>query len=136
MKKNESIRQSQYIAKVDMHTPPQSKFVVQPTYPLNSLKAPLSNQVCTQQPTPAISEAELTSVSPQPAASYPIGFTSSSSVLPDDDKAAINPPNYNAYTGKHGPDGSTDNHSKFLPPDHASAVSSSGSVPVHLTANI
>ena len=152
IKKKKSIRQLQQAGRVAVATPPQAP-VLHYTYPSASSQAPVSNQsylnpVYAQQQTPQAStgnEAAVTSVSPQAGTFYPncysagnaaaVGFTSNQSYLPDGNKPAINPPPYSACTGEHGPDGSTNNQSIFLPPDYASTVSTSASVQVPPATN-
>ena len=152
IKKKKSIRRSPQTTRTAVTTPPQAS-VLHYTYPSVSPQAPVSNQfysnpVYDQQQTPPAltgSEAAITSVSPQAATFYPhyhgagnaaaVGFTSNQSHLPYSNKPAINPPPYSVCTGEHGPDGPTNNEPIFLPPDYASAVSTSDSVQVPPTTN-
>ena len=140
IKKQKSIRQLQQTGRVAVVTPPQA------SAPVNN--QPYSNPVYAQQQTLQAStgnEAAITSVSPQVATFYPnhygaehaapVGFTSNQSYLPDGNMPEIDPPTYSACTGKHAPNGSSNKRSIFLPPDYASAVSTSASVQIPPSTN-
>ena len=152
IRKKKSIRRSQQTGRITEATPPQAP-ALHYTYPSVSSQAPVTNQsylnpVYAQQQTPQAStgnEAVVTLISPQATSFYPnyygggyaapVGFTSNQSHLPDGNMPAINPPNYSACTGERVPNGSTNNRSIFLPPDYASAVSTSASVEVSTATN-
>ena len=150
-KKKKSIRQLQQTGRVAVDTPPQAS-VLQYTYPSVPPQAPVSSQsypnpVYAQQQTLQSSTGNeaavtsVTSVTQRTATFYPhyhgaghtaaVGFTSNQS----GNKPAINPPTYSECTGESAPDGSTNNQSIFLPPDYASAVSTSASVQVPPATN-
>ena len=152
IKKKKSIRRLQQTGRVAVATHRRAS-VLHYTYQPVPSQAPVSNQsysnpVYAQQQTPQSStgnEAAVTSVSPQPAEFYPhyhgaghtaaVGFTSNQSALPDGNMPEIDPPTYSACTGEHAPDGSANNQLMFLPPDYASAVSTSASVQVPPATN-
>ena len=151
VRNKKSIRPLQQTGRVAVATTPQAT-LLQYTYPSASSQIPVSNQpysnpVYAQQQTPqssTVNEAAVTSVSPQAAAFYPhyhgaghtaaVGFTSNQSHLPGN-KPATNPPTYSECTGESAPDGSTNGQLMFLPPDYASAVSTSASVQVPPATN-
>ena len=134
MKKKKSIRQSQPTARVTVTTPPQAP-VVHYTYPSVSSQAPVSSQ---PHSNPVSAQQQISQ------AFYPhyhgaehaaaVGSISNQSHLPGNQPAG-KPPTYSACTGERVPDESTNNRPMFLPPDYASAVSTSASVQVSPATN-